>query len=196
MATAARKSSAPLDADKVATALEMLLADCREMIEQDPDLVLDLAESETDAFEVIDALLIADGFDAELIKGAKAAKDVIDSRMKRFEQRAERRRAVIERFLLILEQKKLERPGATITLAERKPTVEIEDESAIPSQFYRTPDPVLDKKALNAHVAELLAKQDAEIAAAKAEGREPQMFPLPDGVRLTNGSTSLTIRRR
>jgi len=185
-----------LDPIKEATALEMLLADCRQMIEEYPDLVLDLAESETNALEVIDALIIADGFDAELVAGAEKAKDVIDSRIQRFKARSERRRAVLERFMLIMDQKKLERPGATISLAERKPKVEIEDESAIPSQFYRTPDPVIDKKALNEHVAGLLQKQASEFAAAKAEGREPELFPLVEGVRLTNGSVSLTIRRR
>lgn len=184
------------DPIKEATALEALLADCRDMIATDPDLVLDLAESETNALEVVDALVLADGLDVELIKGAKEAKAIIDQRMQRFEARSERRRAILERFMLILEQKKLERPGATISLAERKPKVEIADESAIPSQFYRVPDPVLDKKALNEHVAGLLAKQDAEIAAAKAEGRDAEMYPLPDGVRLTNGSVGLTIRRR
>lgn len=183
-------------ADKEAMALEALLADCRDMIADDPDLVLDIAEGQTNALELIDALVLADGLDAELIAGAKQAKAVIDSRMKRFEARSERRRAIIERFMLILDQKKLERPAATISMAKRKLAVEVIDESALPSNFFRTPDPVVDKKALNEHVAGLMALRDAELEAAKAEGREPNLIPLPDGVALGNGGSGLTIRRR
>lgn len=188
--------AAKIAADREATALEALLADCRDMIADDPDLVLDLVEGQTNALELIDQLLLADGYDTELLAGAKQAKAVIDSRQKRFEARIERRRAIIERFLLIMEQKKLERPAATITLAKRKLKVEVIDESAIPSEFFVTPDPVVNKKALNDRVDEIMAQRDAEIAAAKAEAREPVLIPLPDGVALGNGGVGLTVRRR
>jgi hypothetical protein len=176
--------------------LEALLADFRDMIADDPDLALDLAEGQTNAMEIIDALILADGLDTELAAGAKTAKDIIDQRKKRFEVRIERRRAIIERFMLIMDQKKLERPGATISLAKRKLTIEVVDESALPSEFFTKPDPVVDKKKLNERVAEIMAKRDAEIDAAKAEGREPILPALPDGVALGNGGVNLTVRRR
>lgn len=183
-------------ASKEAVALEALLADFRDMIADDPDLALDLAEGQTNAMEIIDALVVAESLDEELIAGAKKAKETIDTRIKRFQARIERRRAMIERFLLIMEQKKLERPAATISLANRKLSVEITDESALPSEFFTQPAPVVDKKKLNARVAELMAAREAELAAAKAEGREPQLPALPDGVALGNGGVSLTIRRK
>lgn len=182
-------------ADREAAALEALLADCRDLIAEDPDIVLDLAEGETNALELIDALLLADGFDADLIKGAKEAKAVIDARIRRFEGRVERRRAIIERFMLILDQPKLERPAATASLARRKISVEVADESAVPAEFFKT-EVVLDKKKLNERVAAILAAREAEFAKAKAENRDPDVEPLPEGVVLGSGGFSLTVRRR
>lgn len=179
-----------------ATALEVLLADFRDMIADDPDLALDLAEGQTSAMEIIDALVLADGLDTELCAGAKAAKKVIDDRAKRFEARIERRRVIIERFLIIMEQKKLERPAATISLANRKLTVEVTDESALPSEYFTTPAPAIDKKKLNEAVAAIMAKRDAEIEAAKREERPPILPALPDGVAIGNGGCTLTIRRK
>lgn len=183
-------------AEREAAALEALLADFRDMLAEDPDFALDLAEGQTNALEIIDALVIADGLDAELIAGAKVAKATIEHRVDRFKARIERRRAIIERFLLIMDQKKLERPAATLSLANRKVTVEVSDESAIPSQFFTTPAPVLDKKKLNEAVSAIMAARDAEVAAARAENREPILPALPEGVLLGNGGQSLTIRRK
>lgn len=183
-------------ASKEATALEMLLADFKDMIAEDPDLALDLAEGQTNALEIIDALVVADGLDTELEAGAKAAAKVLTDRAKRFAQRSERRRVIIERFLIIMEQKKLERPAATISLANRKLSVEVTDESALPSEYFTTPAPVVDKKKLNDAVKAIMEKRDAEVIAAKAENRQPELPALPDGVAIGNGGASLTIRRR
>lgn len=183
-------------AEREAAALEALLSDFRDMLADDPDFALDLAEGQTNALEIIDALVVADGLDAELIAGAKVAKATIDHRIDRFKARIERRRAIIERFLLIVDQKKLERPAATLSLANRKITVEVADESAIPSQYFTTPAPVLDKKKLNEAVSAIMAARDAEIATAQAESREAVLPPLPDGILLGNGGQSLTIRRK
>jgi len=183
-------------ASKEALALEALLSDFRDLIADDPDLAIDLAEGQTNAMEIIDALVLGDALDAELIAGAKNAKAAIDLRVKRFDARIERRRAIIERFLLIMDQKKLERPAATISLANRKLSVEITDESALPSEFFTTPAPVVDKKKLNEHVAAIMKARDAESVAAKAENRAPFFPALPDGVAIGNGGASLTIRRK
>lgn len=181
---------------KEATALESLMADFKDMVADDPDLALDLAEGQTNAMEIIDALVIADALDAELCAGAKTAKKIIEERAKRFEVRIERRRAIIERFLLIMEQKKLERPAATITLATRPLKVEVTDESALSAEYFVTPPPALDKKKLTDAVKAIMALRDAEIAAAKAEERQPDLPALPDGVAIGNGGVGLQIRRR
>ena len=70
------------------------------------------------------------------------------------------------------------------------------DESALPSEFFKQPDPVVDKAKLNGAVAEIMAAREAELEAAKSEGREPNLPALPDGVALGNGGVNLTVRRR
>lgn len=185
-----------LDPIKEMDALAALKESLADLLADDPDMILDLAEGETSLFEVVDALLAADALDEGLIDGAENAKRAIGYRVERFKQRQETRRGLLERALLMLEQKKLERPSATISITNRKPKVEVEDESKVPSAYFVTPDPVLSKKLLNEAVAGILDRQDAENAAAIAEGREAKMFEMPAGVRLSNGSVSLTIRRR
>lgn len=161
----------------------------------DPELVLDTIEGETQLFELLDALLLADLHDAELMDGLASAVKVLQERKERFDHRIKVRRALIERALAMLEIKKLVRPTATLSLSVRKPKVEITDESLVPSQFFKS-EPTLQKKVLNDFVAELLAKQDAEIEAAKAEGRQPEMYSMPEGTTLSNGGMSLTVRRK
>lgn len=184
-------------ANKEALALEALLADFKDLLADDPDFALDLAEGQTNSLEIIDALLVADGLDAELCVGAKAAKATIEARVERFKHRIERRRTIIERFLIIMEQKKLERPAATISLANRKLSVEVIDESALAAEFFTTPAPVVDKKKLNDRVAEIMKARAEAIERAKAEGlTAPDLPTLPDGVALGNGGVGLTIRRK
>ncbi len=163
-----------LDPAREMQALEALKASLSPMLADDPDFILDLAEGETNLLETLDALLAADAMDEWLIEGAKKAAAEVSFRADRFQKRRMARRTLIEQALMILEQRKLERPCATISLADRAPMAVIEDESALPSRFFVN-EPSLDKKALK---AALDAGEDVP------------------GARLSNGSVSLTIRRR
>lgn len=149
---------------------EALAAECA----NDPEFVLSLAEGETDLIETIDALLAADALDDEMIDGADRAIKAIGYRKERFEGRKEVRRGLLERALLMLDQKKLERPAATLSLANRAPKAEIADESQIPARFFKS-KPTLDRKAV----------KDALDAGEDVPG-----------ARLSNGTVSLTIRRK
>jgi len=195
MADGTLRKERPLDPVREMQALDALKLALADEIRDDPDFLLDLAEGETSLFEVIDALVSADALDAGLIEGVELAQRNLGYRKERFETRTARRRALLEQAMMMLEVKKLERPAATLSLANRKPKVEVTDESAIPSEFFKS-EPKLDKKALNAAVEAIMAQREAEFAAAKAESREPAPPPLPDGVTLGNGSQSITIRRK
>lgn len=140
----------------------------------DADLLIDMIEGETGVFEIVDALLLADIADDGMLDGIAGAIKALQERKERFDHRIKTRRALIERALLILDLKKVERPTATISLANRAPKTEVDDEAAIPSEFFDT-KPVLAKKRLD--------------EALKA-GRE-----VP-GAHLSNGSQSLTVRRK
>ena len=140
----------------------------------DPDLMIVLAEGQTDLVEVIDCILAVDLNDEALITGLKTQKDTLAVRLHRLEERRQSRRAVLEQALLLLERKCLERPVATISLTQRAPALVVEEEAVIPAKFFDL-KPFLNRR---------LAKEALEA------GEE-----VP-GARLSNGSLSLTVRRR
>jgi Siphovirus Gp157 len=174
-----------LDPEREIEAFKVLKEAYAREVEADPDFAVDLAEGETNLLETLDAMAEADALDEGLIAGVKAAVETLRFRAERFEKRRVARRAIIEQALLILSAKKLERPCATFSLTKHPPQLVITDEAAIPARFWISGDPKLDRK-------ELKAALDA--AAAVEEGAEPPE-PIP-GAELSNGSVSLTIRRR
>lgn len=140
----------------------------------DPELMMILAEGETGLLELLDAMLMADLHDDALISGLKTQKDTLAVRLHRLQERRESRRTILEQALLLLQRKSLERPIATLTLANRPPALIIDEEAQIPARFFDL-KPVLNKR---------LAKEALEA------GED-----VP-GARLSNGCVTLTVRRR
>ena len=142
--------------------------------ELDEETRHDTAEGETSLFEAIDAAL--DHLDecAAIVAGCESVMAAYRDRADKAKARAERVRALIEQALLIADLPSVKRPRATLSVKRTNPKPLIVEEADIPARFWRQPDPVLDKKAINAAVA---------------EGEE-----VP-GVTMDNGGTSLQIRR-
>ena len=161
------------DEMRVLTALRANLEVHHETLE-DPDLMLVLAEGETDLLELLDRMLEADLNDDALIIGLKAQKDTLAVRLHRLQERRESRRSILEQALFLLERKSLERPVATLTLSNRPPALVVDEEAQIPARFFDL-KPMLNKR---------LAKEALEA------GEE-----VP-GARLSNGCVTLTVRRR
>lgn len=142
--------------------------------DDDADLVHDMAEGSTGIMEAIDyALAEMDECDA-ITEGCKAQVSVYEARAAKFAARKQRIRALIEQAMLIAELPTAKRPTATVTVKRTPPKPVIADESLIPSRFYKTPAPVLDKTAINNAVA------DGEAV---------------PGVAMDNGGISLQVRR-
>lgn len=140
----------------------------------DEDLVHDGAEGETSIMEAIDmALSEIDDCEA-IVAGCKAQSEVLLSRAAKFSQRRERVRALIEQAMLIADLPTAKRPTATVTVKRVPPNLVIADESLIPSRFFKSPPPVLDKVAI------------------KAAAKDGETIP---GVTFDNGGISLQIRR-
>ena len=158
---------------RILTALLANLAVHHETLD-DPELMMMLAEGETSLLELLDRILEADLTDDGLIAGLKANKDTLAVRLHRIEERRQSRRVVLEQALLLLERKSLERPTGTITLADRAPSLVIEEESQIPARFFDM------KPVLNRRLTKEALEAGEEIA----------------GARLSNGSLTLTLRRR
>ena len=140
----------------------------------DDELTHDMVEGETDLFEAIEAAL--DEMDACDITatGCKAKEVEIANRRKRVEARQEKLRGLIEQALLVADIPQVKLPTATISVARVPPKPLIDDESAIPSEFWVPQAPKLDKNAVNTAV------------------RDGRIVP---GVTMTNGGTTLKIRR-
>ena len=112
-----------------------------------------------------------------MLAGITSKAEDLAARKKRIEDRIGRKRAMIEQAMVIGELPKMELATCTLSTRKTAPKLIVEDEALIPSKFWKTPDPVLDKKALN--------------DALRADGAEP----IP-GASLSNGGISLNKRNK
>lgn len=140
----------------------------------DAELMHDTIEGETGLLEAIDQVLARiDAAEACAI-GLETIEARYKLRRQAMEARSDRLRAMIEQAMVIAELRSLQRPAATLTMANRAANVVIDDEAKIPTRFFKSPEPVLDKKALKA------ALSQGEI----------------EGAHLSQGGVTLTISRR
>lgn len=184
-----------IDPVKEAAAVKALVESIAAVDPEDDQLVFDMIEGETRFFDLVDALLLRRADSLALADGLDRAINTLQARKTRFTVRAERDKTLIEQALTLADLKKLERPAGTLSMANRPPSLIVTEESAVPSKFWKSPDPVLDKKALTAALRERKAALDAlpkdPEARAAALVEVPQEIP---GVELSNGAPSLTIR--
>lgn len=163
---------------KEAEATKALMAGLRAIdAADDAEVVADSIEGETQLLEAIDAALAEIDDTEVLVAGLKTKEQQFSERRRAMEERVKRFRALLEQAMAIAEAETLRRPVATLTLRKTPPTVQVDDEGAVPSRFFveqPTPAPKLDKAALKAAL-------DAKEA-------------VP-GASLSNGGVSLTIRR-
>lgn len=148
---------------------EMLLT-----ITDDEEAVRDTIEGSTNLREAIAVVLNDIGDDEIMVDGISSAQKKLGERKARLEYRIERRRAAIEKAMMVGEIQKLELPTATLSLRKVAPAVVIEDEAKVPGIYFKLPKPVIDKTA---------------IKIALENGTEIR------GATLTNGSMSLLLRR-
>jgi len=169
--------------------------------ETDDGLARDMIEGETSLFEMIDALVAADGEDASTVEGLASYIKSLQERKSRIEARSETRRALLASALEIAGVTRHAAPAGTITRKAVAPKTIIIEESDIPTRFFVTPEPRLDKKALGdalkarqAAIDEAQNKfQGDELAAELAKVNSE--FPPIAGAALSNGSQTVQIRR-
>jgi hypothetical protein len=169
--------------------------------ETDDGLARDMIEGETSLFEMIDALVAADGEDAATIDGLSSYIKSLQERKSRIETRSETRRALLASALEIAGLRRHPSPAGTITRKAVAPKAIIIEESDIPTKFFVTPEPRLDKKALGdalkarqAALDEAQKKFQGDALAAELAMIEMQ-FPPIAGATLSNGSATVQIRR-
>lgn len=114
----------------------------------DAELLHDMVEGETSLFEMIDGVINLIREDQEVLDGIAARKKDLETRKERIEFRQSKRKAKIEQALAIFGERTLQRPEITLTLKRNPARLVINDESEIPSQFYKRGEPKLDKAGL------------------------------------------------
>lgn len=154
-------------------AARSLLANVRDVIGDDEEMIATVVEGETGLIEAISASVERM---RELECHSKTIDDLISDlrqRQSRFDMQSKRIKAAIHVAMGQAEIRKLELPQATLSLRSVAPSAEITDEASIPSKFWKPQDPKLDKKAL--------------LDALKANEYVP-------GVVLSNGSETIAIK--
>jgi hypothetical protein len=189
-------------------------------IEAAKSLRLELARLLTGADGEIDEQAFADSFEGEttldveirramlsieddeiLIVGCKAREAELKSRRSRLEKRVEATRGLIEQAMTIAEWPSKEYDIGTVSLGKARPRIEIDNESEIPTQFWKKEDPSLDKDGLGKVLRERQKKIDAINKIKSIDDRREAMkaldeeMPAVPGCHLETGGTSLTIRR-
>ncbi|MDP3869138.1 siphovirus Gp157 family protein [Phenylobacterium sp.] len=160
----------------------------------DEEFLMDAIEGETSLFEIIDKLLLRRTESLGLAVGLSGVIDDLGARKRRFEAAAERDKTLVEQALAVAELDALVRPSATLSMTRRAPSVVITEESAIPSKYWKTPPPTLDKAALS----QAVKAHKAALAIEDPEEREEALAAAPEvpGATLNNAAPSLTIRTK
>lgn len=139
--------------------------------------------------------------DEILTAGIKARETELRNRRLRIEKRVEATRGLIEQAMTIAQWAKHEMDIGTVTLGRAAPSLVIDNESEIPSQFWKSADPSLDKAGLKKVLSE---RHKAIQAAMKIRDSDQRIaallkaeldFPPIDGAGLETDGVSLTIRR-
>lgn len=134
--------------EKQREALSLLLAQLRQNMDVDADLASDIAESETDLFEVIDKALAQRAVDTATVAGLDDLIGHLMARKDRIEKRADDTRQAMLSVLQVLDAKKLERPAGTISRRALPQSLIINNDADIPATYWKAGAPKLDRKTL------------------------------------------------
>ena len=139
---------------------------------EDPQALVDTLEGETDLNEAL--LTVASQVEDYKAMAAATGERIaaLQSRKSRLENSAETLRTIILQAMDNTGTDKVAGPEMTLSCRETKGQLVIDDEAAVPSEYFKPQDPKLDKKALKEAV---------------------EAGPVP-GAHLSNGGLSLTIR--
>jgi len=189
------------DLHRAIEAAKSLRLEIARMATGDEQLAGDMFEGETTLDAEIRAAVLLIEEDEIFVTGIKARETELKNRRLRFEKRIEATRGLIEQAMTLAEWPKLEMDIGTVVLGKAAPRLEIDDEPAIPTQFWRREDPTLDKAGLTKVMRERQKALDAIAKLKKVEDRalayavlDDEMPPIP-GVHMETSGVSLTIRR-
>jgi hypothetical protein len=156
-----------------AQAARDLIASLKDIIGDDEDFAADVIEGQTSLVEAVNSLIAQEGEDEAHISAINDYQDKLTRRALNINARIERRRNALLVALQTAGVKSLRCPLGTVGVRPTPAKVITTDETAIPDEFMKPRDPVLDKRAL---------------LAALKEGR------IVPGANLSNGGVTISIR--
>jgi hypothetical protein len=179
----------------------MLSPDGDEMTADDLQALQDTFEGETTLDQEIRKAVLAIEEDEIFVRGVKARETELKERRLRLEKRIDATRGLIQQAMTVAQWPKYEMDIGTVSLSRAAPRLEVDDESQIPSQFFKRADPTLDRAGLGKVLKERQKRLD-EIAQlpsfderiAAIERLKSEMPPI-EGCHLEAGGFTLTIRR-
>lgn len=154
-------------------AARVLRENLADIIQDDEDAA-DFVEGQTSLVEAIELAVKQTGEDESAIEAIDSYVAKLKSRKDRLKSRIETMRAAIGVAMDQASQKKIETPYGTVTRKKVTQSAIVTDEASIPSKYWVTPDPKLDKAAL---AADLRAGEKVE------------------GATLSNGGETVAIKR-
>lgn len=160
------------EASRVSLLRERLLATHDDL---DEETLADTLEGLTDLQEMIAATIRSALDDEASVEALKARLDTMKARLERVRGRARSKREACAAAMHEARYDKLAFEDMTVSLRAPSQKVDIADEAAIPGAYWRTPEPVLDRRGLGEAL-----KTGLEVA----------------GARLVEGAPSLTVRVR
>ncbi len=154
--------------------------DFREQLSQitdDEEVINDTLEGEIDLPGVAELIVRSIDEDEAIVDGLSERIKQYQQRVKRAKDRIERKRALIIRVIESSGRKSMVTLSASLSTRSVAPSLLITDEAKIPAIYWKQPPPVIDKSKLEDAIKNI---KDGEFI---------------EGATLTNGSTSLTIRK-
>ena len=118
--------------------------------------------------EILAAIVRAALADEALATGLKSRIAEMQERLERLQERATKRRQVVQDTMVELDLKKLTAPDFSASIRPGMPALLVIDEAAVPSIYWEPREPRLDRQGL---LAEL--KQGAEITGVTLSNPEP-----------------------
>lgn len=168
--------------------------------DDDQELIGDMIEGELDVHRIVGRLLELILADEADIEGLKFYLKRVADRRRRLEDRVGRLRTLLASVVTALPQRKYRHPLALVSAFDVDARIIIQDESAIPSDFWIPQDPKLHESGLRRHLLERQRRLDELALCRTDEERNAQrqeidnLLPIVPGVALGNGEVSVRIR--
>lgn len=142
--------------------------------EDDPDLIRDMLEGETDLFQIRDWAIRRYLDEIAFAEAIKGRIDNLTERKKAAENRAEKMRLLITDCMNLTEEKTYRGTDATVSVTQGKPKLIVTDESLIPDEYW---------------------KETREISKSLINEAFKDGYEIP-GTTISNGTQSITIRSK